>query len=209
MSDVRYTSIPAAQRYAAVRTQIEEAAQEAFVRYGYAATTIESIAVVAGVSPRTVYRHFGSKGALVGRSAEGLMRELLDLTAPRAAAAGVVQALQDAVSSMGLDHLPRAFLQEMTDDREARGSWLYEIYAHQDELARIIADSAPGGIDPIEARVRAGGLIAAIDTGFRDWLTGDPTPTAVPSLLSALAAATRLNHPHAPQRQGEAHEQQD
>ncbi|MGX6449013.1 TetR/AcrR family transcriptional regulator, partial [Patulibacter sp. S7RM1-6] len=37
------------------------AAFDAFVRRGYDATTTEEIATAAGVSPRTLFRHFGTK----------------------------------------------------------------------------------------------------------------------------------------------------
>src|ERR1700754_18428 len=47
------------------RTQIVAAAAELFVENGYAATTIEAIAVAAGVSRKTVYTSAGSKAQLI------------------------------------------------------------------------------------------------------------------------------------------------
>ena len=47
-------------------TQIMTAAHRLFLRAGYGATSMDSIADEAGVSKRTVYSHFGSKEALFG-----------------------------------------------------------------------------------------------------------------------------------------------
>src|SRR4029077_17243007 len=42
-----------------------EAARELMVKHGYEATTMEQIAAGAGVAVQTVYKHFGSKPAIV------------------------------------------------------------------------------------------------------------------------------------------------
>ncbi len=48
-----------------VRTRVLQAARTVFAQAGFAAATIEQIAQAAGVGPATIYRHFGSKEALV------------------------------------------------------------------------------------------------------------------------------------------------
>ena len=47
------------------REEIQHHAIELFTSQGYAATTVEQIAAAADVSPRTVYRYFPTKDALV------------------------------------------------------------------------------------------------------------------------------------------------
>ena len=47
------------------RADITRAATELFVRSGFAATTVEEIAVAAGVSTRTVFRYFPTKDAML------------------------------------------------------------------------------------------------------------------------------------------------
>lgn len=58
------------------------AAVEAFAESGYAATSMDSIAVAAGVSKQTVYHHFGNKNALfeavIGQVSAVMNRPLLD-----------------------------------------------------------------------------------------------------------------------------------
>lgn len=67
---------------ARARAEIVAAAQQLFLSQGYAETSVEQVAEVAGVAPRTVFRHFPRKedlvfhrhGEQVGRFAE-LLRE--------------------------------------------------------------------------------------------------------------------------------------
>src|SRR5688500_9981430 len=48
-----------------IPTRILYAARTIFSRYGFAGVTVEQIAQEAGVGPATIYRHFGSKDALI------------------------------------------------------------------------------------------------------------------------------------------------
>lgn len=54
----------------AKREDIVIAAKQAFFDHGYAAASIEAIAVMAGVSKVTVYNHFGDKRGLFGAAVE-------------------------------------------------------------------------------------------------------------------------------------------
>ena len=47
-----------------MRTKILDAGREHFVEFGYAEANVDAIAVAAGVSKGSIYRHFPSKGAL-------------------------------------------------------------------------------------------------------------------------------------------------
>src|SRR5262245_40983913 len=46
------------------RTAVVEAARELFMRKGYAGTTMEEIAALAGITKRTVYNNYADKSAL-------------------------------------------------------------------------------------------------------------------------------------------------
>ena len=56
------------------REQIVAAARLLFGRDGYARTTVAAIAAQAKVSPETVYKGFGSKGALLGAAVSASIR---------------------------------------------------------------------------------------------------------------------------------------
>lgn len=58
--------------------RIFEAAQECFARYGFQKTSMEDIAREAGLSRRSVYRHFPDKAALFNEVAETRTRIFLD-----------------------------------------------------------------------------------------------------------------------------------
>ncbi len=58
--------------------RILEAAEECFARYGFQKTSMEDIAREAGLSRRSVYRHFPDKAALFGEVAAARTRIFLD-----------------------------------------------------------------------------------------------------------------------------------
>lgn len=58
--------------------RILEAAEECFARYGFQKTSMEDIAREAGLSRRSVYRHFPDKSALFSQVAAGRTRMFLD-----------------------------------------------------------------------------------------------------------------------------------
>ena len=57
------------------RRLIARAARALFTEHGYAATSIETVASEAGVSPRTVYASFGTKKAILGAICEEWLME--------------------------------------------------------------------------------------------------------------------------------------
>jgi AcrR family transcriptional regulator len=69
-------------------------------RYGYAKTTLDDIASVAGCGRATAYRYFPSKTALIARAVEDEIRRTLTAIADRAAAAPTLEA---ALTDMLLD----------------------------------------------------------------------------------------------------------
>jgi TetR/AcrR family transcriptional repressor of mexJK operon len=85
------------------------AARQLFLRNGYAGTTMDEIAAVAGLTKRTVYNNYGDKDALfvqvVGgvtafadEFAAGLRREFADMTTP----ATVRSSLEDIARRLAL-----------------------------------------------------------------------------------------------------------
>jgi AcrR family transcriptional regulator len=60
-----YNSRTRQMQLTATKAAIVEAARELMVKHGYEATTMEQIAAGAGVAVQTVYKHFGSKPAIV------------------------------------------------------------------------------------------------------------------------------------------------
>src|SRR5689334_15575239 len=61
----RYDSVRRREQAQRTRSRVVAAAERRFLRDGYAATTIASIAADAEVSPDTIYKSFGGKPGLV------------------------------------------------------------------------------------------------------------------------------------------------
>ena len=61
-----YRKVPTHERIATTHREIVAAAVHAFLVRGYTATKMSTIAAITGVSLRTLYRYFGSKGELLG-----------------------------------------------------------------------------------------------------------------------------------------------
>jgi AcrR family transcriptional regulator len=70
---------PSPRRDPVRRRAVLQAAAEAFAHGGYAATSMEEIASVAGVTKLIVYRHFGSKEALYRAVLEQVFERQVEL----------------------------------------------------------------------------------------------------------------------------------
>ncbi len=60
------------------RRTILDAALELFKTYGFKKASISDIAQRAGVSPVTIYNHFGSKEGLIREAVKALLRDMVD-----------------------------------------------------------------------------------------------------------------------------------
>ncbi|MGX1810935.1 TetR/AcrR family transcriptional regulator [Nocardia sp. NPDC055321] len=74
------TADQSAAMTAATRSTVQTAAVRVFARHGYAASTIRDIAVEAGVSIGTIYRHYPTKDALYADLLDQALTGLLALT---------------------------------------------------------------------------------------------------------------------------------
>jgi TetR/AcrR family transcriptional regulator, regulator of mycofactocin system len=86
-----------ARRTAQTRRAIVEAAHLLFEERGFADTTVDDIAEQADVAPRTFFRYFATKEAVLFADFEELHAELLALVAARPAGESHVQAMVAAL----------------------------------------------------------------------------------------------------------------
>ncbi|SJZ59942.1 transcriptional regulator, TetR family [Marinactinospora thermotolerans DSM 45154] len=188
--DGRDTARPARARAVAV------AALRLFAERGYETTTMDDIAVAAGVSRSTVFRYFGSKDDVLFAEHEGVLesvRRQLDsdtrgepVAAVCAAARMVFQAyVGDPEISVPRYRLVRA--NAVLRDREIAMTARY-----QRAFSRHLARGRNGERAHLEAETLAAAIIAAHNHVLRSWLK-DPA-RAVPwaRLDDALAYAVRL-----------------
>lgn len=104
------------------RSEVVRSARKLFGRYGYAQTTVESIARDAGVSPATVYAQCGGK--------EGLLQALMDLWTTSSLVRGIIAECAAAESARAkLDALAKGYV---------------AIYAESGDIIRIVTRAAAG-----------------------------------------------------------------
>ena len=156
-----------AERKAAHRNAILDAAEQLLARAGHAAT-IEAIADHAGLAKGTLYNHFADKDALLRRVAQRV-RE--------AAALKVAQAIQGIEDAPGRLYAGIRVYLELVREEPDRGAI----------LVQLIQDS----IDPASPVNAA--LLAEIERGnTRGELNAKPVNAAVMMVLAVVQAAMNL-----------------
>jgi AcrR family transcriptional regulator len=113
------------------RRLVTLAARTLFIAHGYAATSIEAVAVEAGVSPRTVFSIFGTKKSILGAICEEWLME-----------AGVMEAIATGMAEPDLGRrlalVARTSRRQWEVDRGVR--WMLGNAAASDaDVARMIA----------------------------------------------------------------------
>jgi AcrR family transcriptional regulator len=88
------------RRKAATRQRILAAAQTLFGEHGYAETSVEDIAVAAGLGIRTIYLHFPSKAAILLAYFDGWLDALVDAIRQRPLDEPVVDSMRAALAAM-------------------------------------------------------------------------------------------------------------
>jgi AcrR family transcriptional regulator len=162
-----------ARRKERTRQQLAEAAAALFYERGYDQTTVEDIAAVVEVSPRTVYRYFATKEDLV--VALGQANSAVFLAALRDQPAGepLFQAVRAAVATALAPKWQeawrvRAFLTLIRDNPVLRARWVLEAYDDQQQLAEVVA-ARLGRRCRAADMVVAGAIAMAINTALQQW----------------------------------------
>jgi AcrR family transcriptional regulator len=161
------------QRAEQTRQAIVDAATMAFQSHGYSSTTMEAVAALAGISPRTVYRHYGSKGALLAATVAVGAGDFLDQLAAYIQRWPLRRSILTAFSHSVIEasQQSQALLHLATTDEEANRHWLATSQRMLPALAaslRAAAGAEPDD-DPLAWNVRASALIGALNVGYRNW----------------------------------------
>lgn len=150
-----------------------DAATAAFQFHGYSGTTMEAVAALAGVSPRTVYRHYGSKSALlvatIAVGAADFLDQFAAYTQRWPLRRSILTAFSHAVIEVSEES--RALLHLATTDDEANRHWLATSQRMLPALSaslRAAAGAEPGS-DSLLWDVRASALLGALNVGYRRW----------------------------------------
>jgi TetR/AcrR family transcriptional regulator of autoinduction and epiphytic fitness len=125
------------------RTQILDAATRLFPQNGLRGTTVEQVAAEAGVSPATIYWHFGSK--------EGLMAAMLRGIAPTELVERLASVPDEALPELVLRQLARGVAGRVGMNARVLRMVIVEV-GHHPELAGLVFDEVVG---PLWARIAA------------------------------------------------------
>lgn len=173
------------------REAIESAAWDLFLTRGYDATTIEDIADAADVAPRTFFRYYGSKEAVLFGDWEPMLPELRRRVLERPEAEHPRQVVEAAV--LGAAHrfeadrpylLLRARLAATSTNV---GSYYRQVFlrAWEDTVAEALAERLGVAVDgDVRPRLWAGTAAAAILAARDVWLAGDGRGS-LPALIHA------------------------
>jgi len=179
---------------AATRRAILAAAEALLARGGEAGLSIRELCARAGVTPPTVYHHFGDKGALVDRLVDACFAEFDRTFTRRRPPADPVEALRwgfDRYVEYGLAHPAhyRLMFHRSTPRRPTPAA-----VASYDRLRRRVAAIAAAGrlVPPLEDATAAfwsavHGVTSLLIAGF--WRPGAPAATLVrDAMINQLTA---------------------
>lgn len=165
------------------RRDIAEAAGQLFLERGYAATTVQDIATVADVSPRTFFRYFPCKEDVITAIASGSMDDVLEHLAGHDADESLMSVLTatfSAVLAPAIDDpdAARAFQLMLRETPALRGRWLEEQRRNRDRLAEELRPWFDDDCSAVARHLAAGAALLAIDEVMTLWADdpslGDP-----------------------------------
>lgn len=178
----------------AMRQAILDAAYDLFAERGYPATTIDDIAEQVGVSPRTIFRYFPTKEALLFAGADQMIEALRAALAARPGDEPLMTSLRIGVKSacdVAADEAERRIEGlAMIKSVESLREYQTQVVGQRIEQAIVEFVAARLGTDPVtDVRPRVlgaavkGALLASVECTFG--LADDtvPEPPAVPPFV--------------------------
>ena len=163
-----------------VREQLVEAATRLFDELGFDRVTVDEIADAAMVSPRTFFRYFGSKEALLFADQAEMLDELRAAIAAQPSTASPLEVLRSAIKALSADvpthrehHLRRA---RMVQSGETIARYERTVLRPQWEqaIAEAIADRLGVEVDvDLRPRLFAGVGLAVMAAVGPVWMASD------------------------------------
>jgi AcrR family transcriptional regulator len=168
-----YRAVPTRERVEVTRRTITAAAVHAFRLRGYSATTMSTVAALARVSPRTLYRYFGSKSELFAATIAEATADFLHQLSAEIHKAPLREAIIIAFehAEIELNQESREMMRLASADEEVWRYFLGATTRMQPALAATLRTGAPTTSPDGELlwEVRAGVLLGAIATAYRQW----------------------------------------
>lgn len=185
------------QRHAdRTRSALVDAALELFAERGFAATTVDQIAARADVAPRTFFRYFATKEAVVYHDAGevvGRTRDILlarpTLEPPHRSLLGVLTEMGDELAA---DRKRMLLIHRLS--KEDPGVLDYQrVLLQRFEQEIVEALAAHRGLDPADLDLWAtsAALLSSLGVAFRSWIDDGATGPLRPYVTRAISACRR------------------
>ena len=170
-------------------------AMRLFSEHGFDATTVDDIAVAAGIGRRTFFRYFGSKNDVVwGRFAEGLVdfRATLEATPADVPLDDALRRAIVAFNALPAEQVP-VHRQRMTliltvSSLQAHSTLMYA------EWRQVVADFVAGRLglstDDLLPRFAGHAMLGAAVAAYEQWLANGGAD--LPALLNATVARASI-----------------
>jgi len=160
-----------AQRRAATRARISDAATRLFLEHGYDETSLAEIAREAGVAPRTLYLHFDSKAAIALDYFDRWLDDFVENVLARpddeplaATISAALERIEDAgwgnLPATGRRHLHPAVAALRGGQPELAGHMMERWVAAIERIASVIRERGDHD-DSVAPEARAAGVMAA------------------------------------------------
>jgi AcrR family transcriptional regulator len=161
-----------------VREAIWDAAIDLFGEHGFEQTTVEDIARAAGVSRRTFFRYFASKGDLMGQGivtyGEALHTAIDDCPLEATPLQVMRHTVLEVAAGAALYPRTRKVLTISMTSPVAREAQLARLAEVEDQVAQAFGMRFGDGTkDGVTARLLAGLTLTVLDVTFRQWLNHD------------------------------------
>lgn len=185
------------QRHAdRTRTALVDAALDLFDEHGFAATTVDQIAARADVAPRTFFRYFATKEAVVYHDAAdvvGRMCEtLLDRPAPEPPHRSLLGVLTEMGDELAADR-KRMLLIHRLSKEDDRVLDYQRVLLRQFEQEIVETLALRSGIDSADLDLWAtsAALLSSLGVAFRSWVDAGATGPLRPYITRAVDACRR------------------
>lgn len=180
----------------AVRTrqQIVDAALALFLEQGFEATTVDEIAERADVSPRTFFRYFPTKEALLFHDLDDRLADVQQRIEARPPDEGPAEALVTVLCEMveAIESTPeeRALTVQLIRERPGLRSYQRSTIAQhaEREVTAALAERAGLAPDDLGLRAMVTATAACFDLALREWTDGGAEGAFRPTFLRVLDA---------------------
>ena len=184
------------QRHAErTRDAIVAAAYELFASKGYAETTIDEIAEAADIAPRTFFRYFPAKEALLFHNSDDQVDDAVNRLRARPADESPYESLLAVLRSTAGELTHGDKREMMLAKFAAENDRLFEhhravVMCHFEEaVTEALIERADGQVDRLSIEAAVSAVLATFGTAMRSWLRAGAKGDFEPVLERCIAAA--------------------